>query len=72
MVHCLLCGTAVVHCSPLGLVPKSQPGKWRTIVDLSCPSGGSVNDGIDTDMCSLSYASVDDAVELITSLGQGA
>ena len=35
---------SVVHCSPLGLVPKSQPGKWRTIVDLSCPSGGSIRE----------------------------
>ncbi len=62
----------VIHCSPLGLIPKSQPGKWRTIVDLSSPSGGSVNDGIDPSTCSLAYASLDNAVELIISLGRGA
>ena len=33
--------------SPMGLIPKrSKPGKWRLIVNLSAPSGASVNDGI--------------------------
>ena len=60
---------SAIHCSPLGLVPKSSSGKWRTIVDLSSPSGVSVNDGIDAWLCTLTYASLDDAVELITKLG---
>ena len=63
--------SSAIHCSPLGLVPKSSPGKWRTIVDLSSPSGASVNDGIDARLCTLTYASLDDAVELITKLGRG-
>ena len=46
--------------SPLGLVPKkNKPGKWRLIVDLSSPKEGSVNGGINTELLSLSYASVD-------------
>ena len=35
-----------VHISPFGVIPKSEPGKWRLIVDLSSPCGNSVNDGI--------------------------
>ena len=39
-------------------------------MDLSDPAGHSVNDGISSDMCSLKYASIDDAVEIIRSLGR--
>lgn len=61
-----------VHCSPMGLVPKPhQPNKFRLITDLSSPGGKSVNDGIPSDPCSLTYASVDDAVAIIKSLGRG-
>ena len=60
-----------VHTSPIGLVPKSQPNQWRMIVDLSYPTGQSVNDGIDSKLASISYASVDDAVQLILLLGRG-
>ncbi len=46
--------------SLFGVIPKkSKPGKWRLIVDLSSPSGHSVNDGIEKELCSLSYVSVD-------------
>ena len=60
-----------VHTSPIGLVPKPHSSKWRLIVDLSAPRGHSVNDGISPALCSLTYASVDDAVSIITQLGQG-
>ena len=44
------------------MIPKQhQPGKWRLIVDLSHPKGASMNDGIEADLCSLSYVSIDDA-----------
>ena len=46
--------------SPFGVIPKGQTGKWRLIVDLSSPHGSSVNDGIDSELCSLSYVSVED------------
>ena len=58
------------HVSPMGLVPKArQPNKFRLIVDLSCPSNKSVNDGIPSYFCSLRYASIDDAVAKIRALG---
>ena len=61
-----------VHVSPLGLVPKPhQPNKYRLIVDLSCPDGRSVNDGISSETCSLQYASLDDAVAMIRLMGRG-
>ena len=41
-------------------------------MDLSCPSGSSVNDGINPSLASVCYASVDNAVEIIRSLGKGA
>ena len=62
-----------VHVSRFGVIPKPhQPGKWRLIVDLSAPKGVSVNDGIPPDLCSLSYASVDHAVQRIVSHDRGA
>ena len=55
-----------VHVSPFGVLPKPhQPGRWRLIVDLSAPAAASVNDGIDRRWCSLRYASIDDAVDLV-------
>jgi len=36
--------------SSFGVIPKKgQPGKWQLIIDLSSPSGYSVNDGISAD-----------------------
>ncbi len=62
-----------VHCSPFGVIPKkSNPSKWRLIVDLSSPEGKSVNDGIPKELSSLSYVSVDDVVHQILKLGRGA
>lgn len=61
-----------VHTSPIGLVPKGHTvGRWRMIVDLSSPTRHSVNDGICEDVCSLQYASLDDALRLICRLGPG-
>ena len=61
-----------VQVSRFGVIPKSTPGKWRLILDLSSPDGFSVNDGIDGSQCSLSYVSIDDAVKLIRTYGKGA
>jgi len=61
-----------VHVSRFGIIPKPhQPGKWRLITDLSFPNGSSINDGIDPQLCSLSYTSIDDAVRTIMRLGPG-
>ena len=61
----------MVHLNRLGAVPKSTPGKYRLIVDLSYPNGGSVNDGISGSLCSLSYVSVESAAQIVLQLGRG-
>ena len=61
-----------IQISRFGVIPKPhQPGEWRLITDLSSPEGASVNDGIDPRLCSVDYASVDDAVGVIVRLGRG-
>ena len=61
-----------VHISRFGVIPKNhQPGKWRLIVDLSHPTGASVNDGIQPELCTLKYTSVDEAVRVVLSSGSG-
>jgi len=60
-------------CSPLGAVPKKQNGEftgWRRIHDLSFSRGLSVNDGIPEQYRSLSYQTLDDAIQIIESLGR--
>ena len=61
----------MVHVSRLGAVPKSTPGKYRLIVDLSHPENQSVNDGISESRCSLSYVSVEEAAQTVLELGRG-
>ena len=43
----------LLHINRFGVIPKSTPGKWRLIVDMSSPEGKSVNDGIQESRCSL-------------------
>ena len=61
-----------VRISPFGVIPKSEPGKWRLIIDLSSPTGGSVNDGINKEWCSLTYMTIDDVAARVVRLGRGA
>ena len=61
-----------VHVSPFGVIPESQVGKRRLIVDMSSPEGGSINDGIPKELCSLRYVTVDDIISKVLKLGQGA
>ena len=61
-----------VHTSRFGVIPKKGVNKWRLILDLSSPEDRSVNDGIQPDLCSLSYVSVDDAARIIVQAGRGA
>ena len=59
-----------LHINRFGVIPKGyNTGKWRLITDLSFPHGHSVNDGIDPDLCSMSYITV---ARLATELGEGA
>ena len=56
-----------------GVIPKGHnTGKWRIITDLSYPPQQSVNDGIDPELCSLSYTTVDDIARRIAQFGSGA
>ena len=58
--------------SPIGLVPKTEAGKFRLIQHLSYPEGSSINDGIDRDLCTVQYSSFDDAVNIVARCGKGA
>ena len=76
--HCRLAGPFKpsdipnAHISRFGVIPKNhQPNKWHLIVDLSHLSDHSVNDGIPKDLCSLTYITVDTAIEQIMALGKG-
>ena len=59
------------HCSPLGAVPKKD-GSARIILDLSSPRGSSVNEGIDNQSFTVKYCSIDDALDMVHSLGPSA
>ena len=57
--------------SPIGVIPrKHKPDKWHLIVDLSAPANVSVNEGIERELCSVSYISIDTVVKQINLLGQ--
>lgn len=58
--------------SPLGLVPKKQPGEYRVIHHLSYPEGASVNDGIMQEFKTVQYQNIDSAIVLIKQYGPGA
>ncbi len=58
--------------SPIGLVPKSEPGKFRLIQHLSYPEGDSINDKIDPAICTVKYTSFDEAVRMVVCVGKGA
>ena len=56
-----------------GVKPKGHnSGKWRLITDLSYPPGLSVNDGIDSNLCSLTYSSVEQVAAVAASFLPGA
>ena len=57
--------------SPLGVVPKKNPGEFRLIHHLSYPKGYSVNDGISSEYTSVSYATISDAIKQIKLAGPG-
>ena len=61
-----------LQCSPIGIVPKKEPGSFRLIHHLSFPHGGAINDFIDKEQCKVKYASFDVAVQLVVQSGKGA
>jgi len=58
--------------SPIGVVPKKESGDFRMIHHLSYPrhTGTSVNGQIPPDFTEVSYENVDDAIQIIKSLGR--
>ena len=60
------CSFKNIQISLFGVIPKSHClGEWRLIVDLSHPTGASVDDGIKPELCTLRYTSVDEAIKWI-------
>lgn len=57
--------------SPIGLVPKSTPGEFRLIFDLSFPKGDSINSHIPPELASTEYTPFDAAIDLVHQEGQG-
>ena len=57
--------------SPIGLVPKSVPGEFRLIFDLSYPHGASINSGILSEDSSVAYTKFDEVVKMVQSEGNG-
>ena len=54
------------------MIPKDQLlDKWCLIVDLSSPATRSVNDGISQALCSMNYATFDEAVQKVVDHGLG-
>ena len=53
---------------PLQAFPGVQVS--RCYLDLSSPESASINDGINPDLCSLTYASMDDAARLVVEAGK--
>ena len=61
--------------SPIGVATRKYSGKKRLVIDLSAPHDGvvpSINSLIPREPFSLYYASVDNAISLITTAGRGA
>ena len=57
--------------SPIGIIPKKEPNKFRTITDLSSPAGKSINDFIPSSESAVQFNHFDKAVEIVAKLGQG-
>ena len=58
--------------SRLGVVPKSEEGKFRVIHDLSFPKNNSVNSRIPPENSQVTYDSIDTITMLVQQFGEGA
>ena len=59
------------HSSPLGLVPKKDPGQFRVIHDLSFPKGNSINSNIPHYYSSVQYLPFHNFLDLVRKFGRG-
>ena len=57
-----------MHVNPIGLVLKKNPNEFRFIVDLSQPSGASVNDYIRQSALIATYPTIQSAIDTILQL----
>ena len=57
--------------SPLGEVPKKNPGEYRLIHDLSFPKLDSVNSHIEKVYTEVTYELLDHCLSIIQSIGSG-
>lgn len=57
--------------SPLGVVPKSEPNKFRIIHDLFFPAQDSVNSNIPREYSQVHYDSIDTVLSLVRQYGIG-
>lgn len=57
---------ANLRCNPVGVLPEKDGG-WRLITNLSAPFGHSVNSSIEHELCSVSYSSFNQAIQIILS-----
>ena len=55
--------------SPLGVIPKKTPGKFRLVRHLSYPKGSSVNDSISPEFSRVHYGTTTDAIQHIRAAG---
>ena len=61
-----------LHINRFGVIPKSTPGKWRLITDLSFPLDGSVNSLIPDSAAQVRYIGIQEAIDKLIFLGAGA
>jgi hypothetical protein len=57
--------------SPIGMVPKKEPGAFRRIHDLSYPHNRSVNDAIAREQCAVKYETLDHVINWVVHFGSG-
>ena len=61
-----------LHINRFGVIPKSTPGKWRLITDLSFPPDESVNSLIPDSAAEVRYMGIQEAVDKLMLVSPGA
>ena len=61
----------IFRTSNIGIIPKKTPNEFRLIHHLSYPKGSSVNDFIPDESSSVRYATINDAILILKTLGKG-
>ena len=58
-----------VHTSRFGVISKKR--QQHLILDLSHPENHSINAGIGSELCSLTYLKLDEVAEVVVTFGRG-